>query len=124
MAFLWGPEIAIRCKSRPQLERLIHLRCCRSLVFLAQCLPTHRFLPAKNATPSQATTTSAQGTIGRDYEGELMPLGLDQHVAAPVWSPLGWGRLTGKLRRSQPLPKVSRLHETAASAPQVEDEHL
>ena len=43
--------------------------------------------------------------IGRDYEWELMPLGLDQKVGALVWSPLGWGRLTGKIRRGQPLPK-------------------
>src|SRR4051794_38653269 len=47
--------------------------------------------------------------IGRDYESELMPLGLDQGVAAVVWSPLGWGRLTGKIRRGQPLPEQSRL---------------
>ncbi len=37
--------------------------------------------------------------IGRDYEWELMPLGIDQKVGAMVWSPLGWGRLTGKIRR-------------------------
>ena len=37
--------------------------------------------------------------IGRDYEWELMPLGIEQGVSAVVWSPLGWGRLTGKLRR-------------------------
>src|SRR5687768_202079 len=43
--------------------------------------------------------------IGRDYEWELMPLGLDQGVGAVVWSPLGWGRLTGKIRRGQPLPE-------------------
>ncbi len=43
--------------------------------------------------------------IGREYEWELMPLGLDQGVGALVWSPLGWGRLTGKIRRGQPLPK-------------------
>ncbi len=42
--------------------------------------------------------------VGRDYEWELMPLGLDQGVGALVWSPLGWGRLTGKIRRGQPLP--------------------
>ena len=56
-------------------------------------------------------------SIGRDYEWELMPLALDQGVGAVVWSPLGWGRLTGKIRRGQPLPKVSRLHETAAERP-------
>jgi len=62
--------------------------------------------------------------IGRDYEWELMPLGLDQKVGALVWSPLGWGRLTGKIRRGQPLPEVSRLHKTASDGPQVSDEYL
>jgi aryl-alcohol dehydrogenase-like predicted oxidoreductase len=62
--------------------------------------------------------------IGREYEWELMPLGLDQKVGAVVWSPLGWGRLTGKIRRGQPLPEGSRLHTTAAQGPQVEDEYL
>jgi aryl-alcohol dehydrogenase-like predicted oxidoreductase len=62
--------------------------------------------------------------VGRDYEWELMPLGLDQGVGALVWSPLGWGRLTGKIRRGQPLPAGSRLHETAQWGPPVEDERL
>jgi aryl-alcohol dehydrogenase-like predicted oxidoreductase len=62
--------------------------------------------------------------IGREYEWELMPLALDQGVGALVWSPLGWGRLTGKIRRGKPLPKQSRLHETAANGPQMPDEYL
>ena len=62
--------------------------------------------------------------IGREYEWELMPLGLDQGVGAVVWSPLGWGRLTGKIRRGQPLPAKSRLHATAEYGPQVADEYL
>jgi aryl-alcohol dehydrogenase-like predicted oxidoreductase len=62
--------------------------------------------------------------VGRDYEWELMPLGLDQGVGAVVWSPLGWGRLTGKLRRGQPLPATSRLHVTADKGPPVPDEYL
>jgi aryl-alcohol dehydrogenase-like predicted oxidoreductase len=62
--------------------------------------------------------------IGRDYEWELMPLGLDQGVGAVVWSPLGWGRLTGKIRRGAPLPEVSRLHTTADFGPPVPDEHV
>ncbi|MBO1907518.1 aldo/keto reductase [Microvirga sp. 3-52] len=62
--------------------------------------------------------------IGRDYEWELMPLGLDQGIGALVWSPLGWGRLTGKIGRGQPLPAQSRLHETADFGPPVEDDHL
>jgi aryl-alcohol dehydrogenase-like predicted oxidoreductase len=62
--------------------------------------------------------------INREYEWELMPLGLDQGVGALIWSPLGWGRLTGKVRRGQPLPAVSRLHKTGDMGPQVDDEHL
>ncbi len=62
--------------------------------------------------------------IGREYEWELMPLGLDQGVGAMVWSPLGWGRLTGKIRRGQPLPENSRLHVTADAGPPVSDEYV
>jgi len=62
--------------------------------------------------------------IGRDYEWELMPLAADQGVGALVWSPLGWGRLTGKIRRGQPLPEKSRLHVTAEQGPQMPDEYL
>jgi aryl-alcohol dehydrogenase-like predicted oxidoreductase len=62
--------------------------------------------------------------VGRDYEWELMPLGLDQGLGAIVWSPLGWGRLTGKIRRGLPLPPGSRLHDTAGFAPPVDEERL
>jgi aryl-alcohol dehydrogenase-like predicted oxidoreductase len=62
--------------------------------------------------------------IGRDYEWELMPLGADQGVGAVVWSPLGWGRLTGKLRRGAALPETSRLHATADYGPPVDNEYL
>jgi len=62
--------------------------------------------------------------IGRDYEWELMPLGQAEGVGAIVWSPLGWGRLTGRLRRDQPLPEGSRLHATARWAPPVDDDRL
>jgi aryl-alcohol dehydrogenase-like predicted oxidoreductase len=62
--------------------------------------------------------------IGREYEWELMPLALDQGVGALVWSPLGWGRLTGKIRRGKALPAESRLHKTSEQGPQVSDEHL
>ena len=62
--------------------------------------------------------------VGRDYENELMPLGIDQKIGAMIWSPLGWGRLTGKIRRGQPLPKESRLHVTAEVGPPVPDEYL
>lgn len=63
--------------------------------------------------------------IGRDYEAELMPLAIDQGVGLLVWSPLGWGRLTGKIDRKNPKPPaVSRLHETAKYGPPVDDEYL
>jgi aryl-alcohol dehydrogenase-like predicted oxidoreductase len=64
--------------------------------------------------------------IGRDYEWELMPLALDQQVGAVVWSPLGWGRLTGKIRRGAPLPETSRLRSQKVIdiGPPVSDESL
>jgi aryl-alcohol dehydrogenase-like predicted oxidoreductase len=64
--------------------------------------------------------------VGREYEWELMPLGLDQKVGCVVWSPLGWGRLTGRIRRGQPMPEVSRLRNQAVVdvGPQVTDDHL
>ncbi|HIA54073.1 MAG TPA: aldo/keto reductase [Candidatus Melainabacteria bacterium] len=62
--------------------------------------------------------------IGREFEWELMPLALDQQVGTMVWSPLGWGRLTGKIRRNAPLPEVSRLHKTADFGPPVNNDYL
>ncbi len=64
--------------------------------------------------------------VGREYEWELMPLGVDQRVGAVVWSPLGWGRLTGKVRRGQALPAVSRLNDKAntESGPAVAQDYL
>jgi aryl-alcohol dehydrogenase-like predicted oxidoreductase len=62
--------------------------------------------------------------IGRDYEWDLMPLGAEEGVGALVWSPLGWGRLTGRVRRGAPVPEGSRLHTTAAAGPPVDDQLL
>ena len=64
--------------------------------------------------------------LGREYEWELMPLALDQKVGAVVWSPLGMGKLGGKIRRGQPRAKVSRLNDpgTANLAPPTEDEQI
>jgi aryl-alcohol dehydrogenase-like predicted oxidoreductase len=64
--------------------------------------------------------------IGRDYEWELMPLALDQGVGAVVWSPLGWGRLTGKIRRGQPQPEGGRMQNERQqnAAPPVAEEAL
>ena len=62
--------------------------------------------------------------IGRAYEADLMPLGRDQGVGALVYSPLGWGRLTGRIGRDRPIPAGSRLHETEQFAPPVAQDHL
>ena len=74
--------------------------------------------------PRYVANQTYYSLVGRDYEHELMPLGLDQGVGAVVWSPLGWGRLTGKIRRGQPLPQNSRLHKTADMGPPLEDEYV
>ena len=64
--------------------------------------------------------------LNREYEWELMPLALDQGLGALIWSPLGWGRLTGKLRRGSPIPETSRLNSKLVTdiGPQVPEEHL
>jgi len=74
--------------------------------------------------PRYVANQSYYSLVGRDYEWELMPLGLDQGLGAAIWSPLGWGRLTGKIRRGQSLPEQSRLHDTAELGPPVEPERL
>jgi aryl-alcohol dehydrogenase-like predicted oxidoreductase len=74
--------------------------------------------------PRYVANQTYYSLVGRDYEWELMPLGLDQGLGAVVWSPLGWGRLTGKIRRGQPLPATSRLHVTADFGPQVPEDYL
>src|SRR5271168_3167128 len=64
--------------------------------------------------------------VGRDYEWELMPLAADQGVGALVWSPLGWGRLTGRIRRETGIPKDSRLQSQLVvdMGPQVPEQYL
>jgi aryl-alcohol dehydrogenase-like predicted oxidoreductase len=74
--------------------------------------------------PRYVANQTYYSLIGRDYEWELMPLGIEQGVGAIVWSPLGWGRLTGKIRRDKPLPKDSRLHVTKDFGPPIADEYL
>jgi aryl-alcohol dehydrogenase-like predicted oxidoreductase len=62
--------------------------------------------------------------IGRDYEWELMPLCLDQGIGTMVWSPLGWGRLTGKIRRGQPAKEGRIAQGGSGGGPDVDDEYL
>lgn len=76
----------------------------------------------KYGWPRMVAHQAYYSLVGRDYEWELMPLGLDQGVGAVVWSPLGWGRLTGKIRRGAALPEQSRLHVTAGMGPPISDE--
>ncbi|MEU8515374.1 aldo/keto reductase [Kitasatospora sp. NPDC048722] len=78
----------------------------------------------RHGRPRYAAHQVYYSLVGRDYEWELMPLAADQGVGALVWSPLGWGRLTGRIRRGTPLPAGSRLHDTADYGPPVEDDHL
>ncbi len=62
--------------------------------------------------------------IGREYEWELMPLALDQDLGLMIWSPLGWGRLTGKIRRDKPLPEGRIKAGGEVGGPPIDDEHL
>jgi aryl-alcohol dehydrogenase-like predicted oxidoreductase len=62
--------------------------------------------------------------LNRDYEWELMPLGRDQGIGATVWSPLGWGKLTGAIRRGQPARPGTRAHDIAGTGPAYEEERL
>src|SRR6478735_2790301 len=78
----------------------------------------------RNRWPRYVAHQVYYSLLGRDYEWELMPLARDQGVGALVWSPLGWGRLTGKIRRGRPLPQGSRLHATAQFGPPVDEERL
>lgn len=62
--------------------------------------------------------------IGRDYEQELMPLIKDQQLGLMVWSPLGWGRLTGKIKRDGTIADGRVQSGGLAGAPPVSDELL
>jgi len=62
--------------------------------------------------------------LTREFEWELMPLGVDQKVGTIVWSPLAMGRLGGKFRRSNPLPAESRLSQGGLHGPAISDELL
>jgi aryl-alcohol dehydrogenase-like predicted oxidoreductase len=74
--------------------------------------------------PRYVTYQGYYSLIGRDYEWELMPLAQEQGLGSMVWSPLGWGRLTGKIRRGQ-APGAGRIQQGgAAGGPPVDDELL
>jgi aryl-alcohol dehydrogenase-like predicted oxidoreductase len=62
--------------------------------------------------------------LNRDYEWELLQLGRDQGVGALIWSPLGWGKLTGKIRRGQAPQPGTRAHAIPETGPQYDQERL
>jgi aryl-alcohol dehydrogenase-like predicted oxidoreductase len=80
----------------------------------------------KYGWPKMIAHQAYYSLIGRDYEWELMPLAIDQGVGTVVWSPLGWGRLTGKIRRGQAPQSGTRMGTkvTAEIGPPVADGHL
>jgi aryl-alcohol dehydrogenase-like predicted oxidoreductase len=80
----------------------------------------------KNGLARYVANQTYYSLIGRDYEWELMPLGLKHGLGAVVWSPLGWGRLTGKIRRGQPLPATTRLKSQLVQdmGPPVADDYV
>ncbi len=62
--------------------------------------------------------------LNRDYEWELLPLGRAEGVGAVIWSPLGWGKLTGKIRRGQAPKPGTRAHDIAGTGPHYDEERL
>lgn len=78
----------------------------------------------KNGLARYVTYQGYYSLVGRDYEWELMPLNLDQGLGLMVWSPLGWGRLTGKIRRGQPMQDGRLKAGGETGGPQVDDAYL
>src|SRR6195952_1205651 len=78
----------------------------------------------RHGWPRHVAHQAYYSLLNRDYEWELMPLGRDQGVGAVIWSPLGWGKLTGKIRRGQPAKLGTRAHDIAGTGPRYEDERL
>lgn len=55
--------------------------------------------------------------LNREFEWELMPLGIDQKIGTMVWSPLASGRLSGKYRRNSAIPEKSRIAAGTSTVP-------
>lgn len=62
--------------------------------------------------------------LDRDFEWELMPLGIDQNIGTIVWSPLSSGKLSGKYKRNQPLPENARVAQGGSPVPDSDIERL
>ena len=55
--------------------------------------------------------------VNRDFEWELMQIGIDQNIGTIVWSPLAAGMLAGKYRRDKPVPQDSRVAQGGSPIP-------
>ncbi len=78
----------------------------------------------RHGFPRSVAHQAYYSLLNREYEEELMPLGLDQGLGGLIWSPLGWGKLTGKIRRGQPAKPGSRAYEGAGTGPLFPEERL
>ena len=78
----------------------------------------------KYGLPRHVSHQAYYSLAGREYEWELMPLAIDQKVGTMIWSPLAGGRLTGKVRRNQPIPQNARASSNAETAQSGNDEAL
>jgi aryl-alcohol dehydrogenase-like predicted oxidoreductase len=65
-------------------------------------------LAEKHSLPRPVTHQVYYTLTDRDFEWELMPLGLDQNIGTLVWSPLAGAKLSGKVGRSKTAPAGSR----------------
>lgn len=78
----------------------------------------------KNGLARYVSYQGYYSLIGRDYESELMPLAHDQGLGLMVWSPLGWGRLTGKIRRGQSMQDGRIKAGGSVGGPEVDENYL
>jgi aryl-alcohol dehydrogenase-like predicted oxidoreductase len=78
----------------------------------------------KYGLPRYVAHQAYYSLAGREFEWELMPLGIDQRVGTVVWSPLAQARLTGKVRRNQPPPQNSRTRNASETRQSSSDETL
>lgn len=71
-------------------------------------------LADRHGLPKPVTHQVYYTLVARDFEWELMRLGLDQNVGTLVWSPLAGAKLSGKLGRNRPPAPDSRVATDAS----------
>ncbi len=62
--------------------------------------------------------------LHRDFEWELRDVAIDQELGVLAWSPLGWGRLTGHVRRDRPPVGDTRAHNAPGTGPPCDPARL